>query len=130
MEPETEYDVSGNLSKAVMKAWGSFDKEYMISGKPDLSRISTRELLNECYRRRAIEKFTTSVEASIEAFEDQEHNMHLIRNVEDRLWDNAVNSDKFYSEAVLHSVSGISQCYTRTLTGEIYICKHPSKVKK
>lgn len=130
MEPETEYDVSGNLSKAVMKAWGSFDKEYMISGKPDLSRISTRELLNECYRRRAIEKFTTSVEAPIEAFEDQEHNMHLIRNVEDRLWDNAVNSGKFYSEAVLHSVSATSHSFTRTLTAEIYICKHPSKVKK
>lgn len=130
MEPETEYEVSGNLSKAVMKAWGSFDKSYMATGKPDLSDISTRELLNECYRRRAIEKFTTSIEAPIEEFEDREHNMHLIRSVNERLWHNVEYSGKFYSEAAIHSVSATSKGYTRALTAEIYICKHPSKVKK
>jgi hypothetical protein len=130
MEPETEYEVSSDLSKAVMKAWGSFDKDFMVSGKPDLSRISTRELLNECYRRRAIEKFVTSIEAPVEAFQDQEHNSYLIRDVDQRLWHNVVNSGKFYSEAAVHSVSGLSPGYTKTLTSEIYICKHPSKVKK
>jgi len=146
MEPEEKYEILEKFIKS--RAWQYDDeildafahkvatpsdkKEMLHPNSPNvnLAYISTRELLNECYRRRAIEKFVTSIEAPIEAFEDQEHNSYLMRHIDEKLWYNVVNSNKFYSEALLHSKSALSSGFTRTLTGEIYICKHPSKVKK
>ena len=127
MEPEVKYEILEKIMKATMGSYNPSAHHYDI---PDLSRISTRELLNECYRRRAIDKFSASIEAPIEAFEDQEHNSHLKRHLDEKLWSVMADASKFYSEAVIHSISALSAGYTRTLTGEVYICKHPSKVKK
>ncbi len=101
-------------------------------GKLDLSSVSTRDLLNECYRRRAIEKF--SVSRSVDSYMFQQYPdimNYVMRDISKDVLDQVVANKKFYEDALV-----VNQTRTRypgqstDFEAEIYICKHPTKVKR
>ena len=100
-------------------------------GKVDLSSIPTRDLLNECYRRRAIEKFSGSI--SIDSYMLNAHpeaKEYALRDLSRELWDSVVTNSKFYGDAMSIKESNVTSYMRTDFTGEIYICKHPTKVRK
>lgn len=97
----------------------------------DLSSVSTRDLLNECYRRRAIERFTykSSVDMYFLKQEPQARD-HMIKELVRGMWDCMLRDEKFSRDAIdIKEQVNNAQCRTE-FTGEIYICKHPTKVRK
>lgn len=97
----------------------------------DLSSVSTRDLLNECYRRRAIEKFYYAT--NIDSYMLQEHpesaeyaKKELVSGIVDTMY----RDNKFAPNALMITEQqSYSSRYTE-FRGELYICKHPTKVKK
>jgi hypothetical protein len=100
-------------------------------GKLDLSSVSTRDLLNECYRRRAIEKFAVS--RSVDSYMLQQHpdSMdYVMRNIARDVWDQVVANKKFYEDALIVKQTRMQSVMSTDFEAEIYICKHPTKVKR
>lgn len=101
------------------------------NGQLDLSGVGTRDLLNECYRRRAIEKFTTSV--SVDSYMLQQHPDMLdyaMRNLSRDVWDNVVSNKKFLDDAFVVNQTRMQSVMSTDFEGEIYVCKHPTKVPR
>lgn len=99
--------------------------------KPDLSTINTRDLLNECYRRRAIEKFTTSL--SLDSYMMQQHpDMidYAMRDLSRDVWDKVMSNKKFTDDAFVVNQTLMHHGMSTDFEAEIYVCKHPTKVKK
>lgn len=141
MEPEDR-----EILQKIMTSyqWPRYDDEVTIpamdglihrvktsSGKPDLSEVSTRDLLNECYRRRAIEKFTYT--QSIDEFalqHDPEMRAYALRELSRGVWETFVSNSKFYADAIAIKEEINRYQQRHEFAGEIYVCKHPTKVKK
>ena len=101
------------------------------NGQLDLSTVSTRDLLNECYRRRAIEKFTVS--QSVDSYMLQQHpdSMdYVMRNMAKGVWDQVLANKKFYEDALIVKQTRMQSVMSTDFEAEIYICKHPTKVKR
>ena len=97
----------------------------------DLSSVSTRDLLNECYRRRAIEKFTGSV--SVDSYMLREHpdtKEYAIRDLSRNVWDAMTSNIKFYTDALVVKENVCLSHMRNDFEAELYVCKHPTKVRK
>ena len=101
------------------------------NGQLDLSSVSTRDLLNECYRRRAIEKFSFTDNI------DQDYMMHnpdakkyITHDLMKCLWTSICDNQKFLQDALTIKEETDLSYRTIRLTGEMYVCKHPTKVRK
>lgn len=100
-------------------------------GRVDLSSIPTRDLLNECYRRRAIEKFSGSI--SIDSYmlkAEPEAIDYVMRDLSREVWDSVVRNSKFYNDAMVITENKVTSYMRTDFTGEIYVCKHPTKVRR
>lgn len=97
----------------------------------DLSRISTRDLLNECYRRRAIEKFDYNVNADLYFLKQEpEARAYVIQDLMRGMWSTMLKNEKFSTDAI-NIKEKVNDLQLRTeFFGEVYICKHPTKVRK
>lgn len=97
----------------------------------DLSSVSTRDLLNECYRRRAIEKFDFKVEADSLMLKDHPATLkHVMKNLVDGLFETIISDEKFSADAIHIKEELITTHFTKVFRGELYVCKHPTKVKR
>ena len=97
----------------------------------DLSGVSTRDLLNECYRRCAIEKFTVS--RSVDSYMLQKHpdSMdYVMRNISRDVLDQVMSNKKFCEDALVVKQTQMQSVMSTDFEAEIYICKHPTKVKR
>lgn len=102
-----------------------------VAVRVDLSSISTRDLLNECYRRRAIEKFSGSVSVDQYMLQARPEAIdYVMRDLSREVWDSVVRNSKFYNDAMVITENGVTSYMRTDFTGEIYICKHPTKVRK
>lgn len=135
MEPEDTYTTQ-EIIKHVSKMY-SFAPEYddlikTVIGKPvDLSGISTRDLLNECYRRRAIEKFSASVSVDQYMLKAQPEAIdYVMRDLSREVWEYVQRNNKFYNDAMVVKQNDVTSYMRTDFTGEIYVCKHPTKVRK
>lgn len=100
-------------------------------GKVDLSSIPTRDLLNECYRRRAIEKFSASVSVDQYMLKAQPEAIdYVMRDLSREVWEFVQRNSKFYNDAMSITENKFTSFMRTDFTGEIYICKHPTKVRK
>lgn len=145
MEPEDQ-----ELIRNIMNhyKWNSYDDtidvQSMSSGQSykvmttqsgyrhmDLSSVSTRDLLNECYRRRAIEKFSYKVDADMYFLrQEPQARDHMIKELVRGMWGCMLRDEKFSRDAI-DIKEQVNNPQIRTeFTGEIYICKHPTKVRK
>jgi hypothetical protein len=116
-----------DLIKTVVKQ----NRDGTISKHVDLSDVSTRDLLNECYRRRAIEKFDYKIEADSYMLEEHpDMREHVLRDLSRGLWEAMVNNRKFSDDAIDVKEERIRSYMRNIFRGEIYICKHPTKVRK
>ena len=104
---------------------------YTFRDVYDLSHVSTRDLLNECYRRRAIEKFsfTDSIDQDY-LMMNPDAKEYITHDAMRCLWKSIYKDQKFLQDALMiREKSDIA--YRRVnITGEIYVCKHPTKVRK
>ena len=135
MEPEDTYTTQ-EIIKHVNKMY-SFAPEYddlikTVIGRPvDLSGISTRDLLNECYRRRAIEKFSASVSVDQYMLKAQPEAIdYVMRDLSREVWEYVQRNNKFYNDAMVVKQNDVTSYMRTDFTGEIYVCKHPTKVRK
>lgn len=97
----------------------------------DLSDVSTRDLLNECYRRRAIEKFSASVSVDQYMLKAQPEAIdYVMRDLSREVWEYVQRNSKFYNDAMVVKQSDVTSYMRTDFTGEIYVCKHPTKVRK
>ena len=147
MEPEEKYEILEKFIKS--RAWQYDDeildafahkvatpsdkKEMLHPNSPNvnLAYVSTRELLNECYRRRAIEKFDWSVHVDKDMLEHEPAiRDYALRDLGQGLWNKFEKTEKFYNEAMSIREHLDHYSHKKIFNGEIYICKHPSKVKK
>ncbi len=97
----------------------------------DLSRVSTRDLLNECYRRRAIEKFSIDKRADeYMAQNDASYAQYVMEQIRRDIWYSVMDNKKFLSEAVpiKHDHDMINRMHI--YTSEVYVCKHPTSLRK
>ena len=144
MKPEDTYVMQEIMQKMLTKDY-TFTPEYddliktvvhkmhdgSMNQSIDLSHVSTRNLLNECYRRRAIEKFTYRVDADM-YFLKQEPKArdHLIRELIQAMWGCMLKNEKFSRDAI-DITEQVNNSQIRTeFTGEVYICKHPNSLKR
>lgn len=144
MEPEDTYLIQEIIQKMVTKDY-SLAPEYddliktvvhknrdgSMYKSVDLSGVSTRDLLNECYRRRAIERFTYKSSADM-YFLKQEPKArdHVVEALVRGMWDCMLRNEKFANDAI-HIQEEPNNPQIRTeFTSEVYICKHPTKVRK
>ena len=97
----------------------------------DLSSVSTRDLLNECYRRRAIERFTYSagVDSEMLRIHPDMRDRVMQKLVEGIAYEMQKNT-KFFSHALDVKERHDSSYMRSEFRGEMYICKHPTKVQK
>jgi len=116
----------------IKKLYQSIQTYDIMRTQQDLSRVSTRDLLNECYRRRAIEKFSysTQVQLDLDLRYEVEIREHALRELGRGLWESVIENRKFYPDAMVVSERVDSYRHSNTFVGEVYVCKHPSKVKK
>lgn len=144
MEPEDTYLIQEIFQKMMTKDY-SFAPEYddliktvvhknrdgSIHKGVDLSGVSTRDLLNECYRRRAIEKFSYKVDADMYFLrQEPQARDHMIKELVRGMWSCMLRDEKFSRDAI-DIKEQVNNPQIRTeFTGEIYICKHPTKVRK
>ncbi len=97
----------------------------------DLSSVSTRDLLNECYRRRAIEKFDYKQSVDIDYVKmHPEAREHVISAALRGVVQSVLENKKFANDAIVLNESVDRAQRLEIFTGEVYICKHPTKVKK
>ena len=104
----------------------------------DLSSVSTRDLLNECYRRRAIEKFDFKVDFDTYMIDFDTYMMqerpdtyrYVMKNVYEGLWDAVIADEKFSKDAIEVKQERITSHMRTVFRGEVYVCKHPTKVRK
>lgn len=97
----------------------------------DLSSVSTRDLLNECYRRRAIERFTYKSSADMYFLKQEpQARDHMIKELVRGMWDCMLRDEKFSRDAIDIKEQVNNPLMQTEFTGEIYICKHPTKVRK
>lgn len=97
----------------------------------DLSSVSTRDLLNECYRRRAIEKFDYSQIIDTDyATMYPDAREHAIKEVLRGVVQSVLHNKKFADDAITLDEKVDRSNRQHIFTGEVYICKHPTKVKK
>lgn len=97
----------------------------------DLSSVSTRDLLNECYRRRAIEKFSCARHADdYMATHDGSYVKYLMEQIKRDVWDSVLDNKKFLSDAVVvkHQPDFVNNM--QVYTSEVYVCKHPTSLRK
>lgn len=100
-------------------------------GKVDLSSIPTRDLLNECYRRRAIERFTYKSSADMYFLKQEpKAREHIVEALVRGMWDCMLRNEKFANDAIRVEEEQNHPQIRTEFTGEIYICKHPTKVRK
>lgn len=100
-------------------------------GKADLSDVDTRDLLNECYRRRAIEKFTyTQLADTLMVQHDPKFTPHVIDRIQRDVWDAVRENQKFFTDAVIINESHDYAMRAQKYVAEVYVCKHPTKVRK
>lgn len=125
---------ANNYSKVVSWSNNSGVRHNVAVGlddKVDLSSIPTRDLLNECYRRRAIERFTYKSSADMYFLKQEpKAREHVVEELIRGMWDCMLRNEKFANDAI-HVKEEPNNPQIRTeFTGEIYICKHPTKVRK
>ena len=142
MEPDEIQDTYQKYQSSISKdeykivSWsdnyGTRHNAYVKpNGQLDLSGVSTRDLLNECYRRRAIEKFTTSL--SVDSYMMQQHpDMidYTMRSISRDIWDKVVSNKKFLDDAFVVNQTRMHSVMSTDFEAEIYVCKHPTKVRK
>lgn len=96
----------------------------------DLSSVSTRDLLNECYRRRAIEKFSYTTSVDIDFLQmHQSPYEYVLKDAGRNLWGQVMKT-KFFDDAMVVNEERDNMNRRYNLACEVYVCKHPSKVKK
>ena len=102
---------------------------YTFRDAYDLSHVSTRDLLNECYRRRAIEKFsfTDNIDQDFLTMNTKEYITHDAMHC---LWKSIYKDQKFLQDALMINEKSDIAYRRVNITGEIYVCKHPTKVRK
>lgn len=102
---------------------------YTLRDAYDLSHVSTRDLLNECYRRRAIEKFsfTDNIDQDFLTMNTKEYITHDAMHC---LWKSIYKDQKFLQDALMINEKSDIAYRRVNITGEIYVCKHPTKVRK
>lgn len=100
----------------------------------DLSSVSTRDLLNECYRRRAIEKFDFKLDFDTYMMQERPDTpdtyRYVMKNLYEGLWDAVIADEKFSKDAIEVKQEHITSHMRTVFRGEIYVCKHPTKVRK
>ncbi len=135
MEPEDTFTVKLPLTQGYWISnsgdLGYVSQSTITANKLDLSTISTRDLLNECYRRRAIEKFDASI-AVDKYFLDSEpaSRAHLKQDLITSLISSMLKNGKFTEQAIAVKESEDFAYMRKIFESEIYICKHPTQVKK
>ena len=102
--------------------------------KVDLSDVDTRDLLNECYRRRAIEKFnaTRSIDSHVfdEYADDAGFRSHVEKDILQLLMHSMQQNQKFFLDAVVVKESKNRSMMRYDFEAELFMCKHPTKVRK
>ena len=144
MEPEDQYVIQDIIQKvmtynnytldpsydALIKTVVHQNRDGSMTKQVDLSQVSTRDLLNECYRRRAIEKFTYDV--SVDRYflkQEPEAREYTTKELKRGMWEVMLKNDKFVADAI--QITERQDVHHRTeFKGEVYICKHPTKVRK
>jgi hypothetical protein len=107
------------------------NRDGTISKHVDLSDVSTRDLLNECYRRRAIEKFTYKVDADMYFLKQEpQAREYLIKDLTRGMWESMLKNEKFSQDAISIKEEQNNPQIRTEFYGEVYICKHPTKVRK
>lgn len=133
MEPEDTYVIRPLQTTLITRSInaGYVSASTITASKPDLSVFSTQELLNECYRRRAIEKFDASI-AVDKYFLDSEpaSRAHLKQDLITSLISSMLKNGKFTEQAIAVKESEDFAHMRKIFESEIYICKHPTQVKK
>ncbi len=98
---------------------------------PDLSSVSTRDLLNECYRRRAIEKFDFKLDFDTYMMQERpDAYKYVMKNLYEGLWDAVIANEKFSKDAIEVKQEHITSHMRTIFRGEVYMCKHPTKLRK
>lgn len=144
MEPEDKYLMQEILQKmtynnytldpaydALINTIAHQNRDGSITKQVDLSSVNTRDLLNECYRRRAIEKFTYDVSID-QYFLKQEPGAreYTFQDLKRGMWNVMLKDEKFIADAIQITERQNNKQIRTEFQGEIYICKHPTKVKK
>lgn len=95
-----------------------------------LKQLSTRDLLNECYRRRAIEKFSLVYEADNYMLQDPAA-MDRVKAFHMKEVAASLANHKYFTDRavrVINSAPNMLQM-TTSFVAEVYVCSHPSVVK-
>lgn len=134
MEPD-ELEAFYKSLNATMRNYSNDSYKIVTSASGyrhmDLSSVSTRDLLNECYRRRAIEKFDFNVEADSLMLQDYpDARKRVMENLVHGLFETVLKDEKFSSDAIYVKEEHITSHFIKVLRGEVYVCKHPTKVRK
>ena len=100
----------------------------------DLSQFSTRELLNEAYRRGAIRPFSQRFRVAPYMFKDEAESSEYMKHVHQTVVRDLLigNADTFQKYGAIDMTT---KDFTVThqesvIEAEIYICKHPKIIKK
>lgn len=112
---------------AATSTW-QITKKEPVTAVTDLAKVSTRDLMNEIYRRRAIEKFDYSVEIPDIAYTQNTADQRKLYAVKELL--SSLTAQKFVTEKALAYRSWRDNTRDTTIYSyEIYLCKHPIHVK-
>lgn len=117
----------------IQKLYQTIHTYDVLRTQQDLSRVSTKDLLNECYRRRAIEKFAYSTQVQLVDLDPQyqtEIREHALRELGHGLWESMMSHKNFYPDAMIVTERVDNYRRASIFVGEVYVCKHPTKVKK
>jgi len=55
---------------------------------------------------------------------------YVMRNIARDVWDQIVANKRFYEDALIVNQTQIQSVMSTDFEAEIYICKHPTKVKR
>lgn len=119
------------IDEIVGKSWtyGNTVGEPMITKKsPDLRDVSTRDLLNEAFRRGAIKQMSYSQDTPKEYLEDSKFSEHMNRAImKDSLLQAA---DELYQNGVFNlGMKTDDERGMVTFTSDYFICIHPLTLK-
>ena len=115
----------------IQRIYDSIHTYDIMRTTQDLSRVSTRDLLNECYRRRAIERFDYKVSADSYFLEEvKEARHHVKEDLIHGIW-KSVAKNQAFADSALYITEEQDRAFMRVnMAGEIYICKHPKNLRK
>lgn len=98
-----------------------------------LEEFTTSEVMNECYRRGAIRKFSTTVIRPLSSFDSVDDYMKREETakpnaVKETVWANLDQISEYGAVWATSSDDPLKSLFE--MTAEIYVCKHPKTLKE